>query len=84
VAKLSEDVGLELGRLFDLLLRYPGPSSPGEDAVEIVHLLHDRLGSVATTRRGAIYARISQDRDGTMLGVEHQQADAQRLVKQRG
>jgi len=42
-------VGLELGRFFDLLLRHPGPSSPGENAVELVHLFHDRLGAVATT-----------------------------------
>ena len=49
VAELSEYVGLELGGFFDLLLRHPGPSSPGEDTVEIVHLFHDLLGAMAAT-----------------------------------
>jgi site-specific DNA recombinase len=36
------------------------------------------------TRRAAIYARISQDRDGSMLGVERQRADCQRVIEARG
>lgn len=39
---------------------------------------------VTATRRAAIYARISQDRDGTMLGVERQRADCERLVERNG
>ena len=42
-------MGLKLGRFFDLVLWHPGASSPREDAVEFVHLFHDRLGAVATT-----------------------------------
>jgi len=34
--------------------------------------------------RAAIYARISQDRDGLSLGVERQQSDCQRLAKEKG
>lgn len=35
-------------------------------------------------RRAAIYARISQDRDGTSLGVQRQEADCRQLVEDRG
>jgi site-specific DNA recombinase len=34
--------------------------------------------------RAAVYVRISQDRDGTALGVERQRADCERVVSQRG
>jgi hypothetical protein len=40
---------LKIGRFFDLLLGHPGPPSPADDAVEIVHLFHDRLGTAVTT-----------------------------------
>ena len=32
----------------------------------------------------AIYARISDDRDGTGLGVERQEIDCRRLAEERG
>lgn len=38
---------------------------------------------VIATRRAAIYCRISQDRDGTMLGVERQRVDGERLATAR-
>lgn len=34
--------------------------------------------------KAAIYARISDDRDGTRMGVDRQLADCRRLVEQRG
>src|SRR6476469_748395 len=37
-----------------------------------------------TTRRAGLYARISQDRDGTMLGVERQRADCEKVIESRG
>ena len=36
------------------------------------------------TIRAAIYARISDDRDGTRAGVERQLVDCRRLIEQRG
>lgn len=42
------------------------------------------MDTTTATRRAAIYARISQDRDGTMLGVERQRADGERLIAARG
>jgi DNA invertase Pin-like site-specific DNA recombinase len=39
---------------------------------------------MATPIRAAIYARISEDRDGTRAGVDRQLADCRRLVEQRG
>ena len=37
-----------------------------------------------TARRAGLYARISQDRDGTMLGVERQREDCERLIESHG
>jgi site-specific DNA recombinase len=42
------------------------------------------MEAVTQPRAVAIYCRISQDRDGTALGVERQRADCERLAKDRG
>lgn len=42
------------------------------------------MDAATQPRRAGLYARISQDRDGTMLGVERQREDCERLIAARG